>query len=78
MVEGELEIRGVKQPVTLTGSLAGPVAGPAGDRIGLHLETVIDRTSFGMTWNMELPGGGSILENEVTLTADLELAKAQA
>ena len=78
VVEGELEIRGVQQPVTLTGSLAGPVAGPAGDRIGLHLETVIDRTSFGMTWNMELPGGGSILENEVTLTADLELAKAQA
>jgi polyisoprenoid-binding protein YceI len=78
VVEGELEIRGVQQPVTLTGSLAGPVAGPAGDRIGLHLETVIDRTSFGMTWNMELPGGGSILENEVTLTADLELAKAEA
>ena len=78
VLEGELEIRGVQQPVTLTGSLAGPVAGPAGDRIGLHLETVIDRTSFGMTWNMELPGGGSILENEVTLTADLELAKAQA
>ena len=78
VVEGELEIRGVKQPATLSGSLAGPVAGPAGDRIGLHLETVIDRTSFGMTWNMELPGGGSILENEVKLTADLELAKVEA
>jgi len=78
VVEGELEIRGVKQPATLSGSLAGPVAGPAGDRIGLHLETVIDRTSFGMTWNMELPGGGSILENEVELTADLELAKVEA
>jgi hypothetical protein len=31
-----------------------------------------------MAWNMELPGGGSILDNEVTLTADLELAKAEA
>jgi len=77
-VDGELEIRGVKQPVTLTGSIAGPVTGPAGDRLGLHLETRIDRTAFGMAWNMELPGGGSILENEVTLTADLELAKAEA
>jgi polyisoprenoid-binding protein YceI len=75
-VEGELEIRGVKQPVTLAGTIAGPVAGPAGDKLGLHLETTIDRTTFGMTWNMELPGGGSILDNEVTLTADLELAKA--
>ena len=35
-VEGELEIRGVKQPVTLTGTIAGPVAGPAGEKIGLH------------------------------------------
>jgi polyisoprenoid-binding protein YceI len=78
VVEGELEIRGVKQTVTLTGTIAGPVAGPAGDKVGLHLETVIDRTSFGMTWNMELPGGGSILDNEVTLTADLELAKVEA
>jgi len=78
VVEGELEIRGVKRPITLTGSIAGPVAGPAGEKLGLHLETVIDRTSFGMTWNMELPGGGFILDNEVTLGADLELAKAQA
>jgi polyisoprenoid-binding protein YceI len=77
-VEGELEIRGVKRPVTLTGSVAGPVAGPADDKLGLHLETTIDRTAFGMTWNMELPGGGSILDNEVTLTADLELAKVEA
>jgi polyisoprenoid-binding protein YceI len=77
-VEGELEIRGVKQPVTLVGTIAGPVAGPSGDKLGLHLETTIDRTTFGMTWNMELPGGGSILDNEVTLTAELELAKIQA
>jgi polyisoprenoid-binding protein YceI len=76
VVDGELEIRGVKQPVTLTGSSAGPVPGPAGEKLGLHLQTVIDRTSFGMTWNMDLPGGGPILDNEVTLTADLELAKA--
>jgi polyisoprenoid-binding protein YceI len=78
VVDGELEIRGVKQPITLTGSIAGPVAGPVGEKLGLHLETVIDRTSFGMTWNMELPGGGFILDNEVTLTADLELAKVEA
>jgi polyisoprenoid-binding protein YceI len=76
VVEGELEIRGVKQPVTLTGTVAGPVTSPAGQKLGIHLETVIDRTSFGMSWNMELPDGGPILDNEVTLTADLELAKA--
>lgn len=71
-VDGELEIRGVKQPITLTGSIAGPV----GERLGLSLEAVIDRTTFGITWNMELPSGGFVLENEVTLTANLELARA--
>src|SRR4051812_6308479 len=78
VVEGELEIRGVKQPVTLTGTIAGPVTGPAGEKIGLTLETVIDRTSFGIVWNMELPGGGFVLDNQVTLTANLEFGKAQA
>ena len=77
IVDGELEIRGTRRPVRLSGALAGPVAGPAGEKLGLSLETVIDRTDFGMTWNMELPGGGDILDNEVRLTADLELAKAE-
>jgi polyisoprenoid-binding protein YceI len=77
-VAGELEIRGVKQPVTLTGTIAGPVAGPAGEKLGIALETVIDRTSFGIVWNMELPGGGFILDDEVTVTANLELGKVDA
>jgi polyisoprenoid-binding protein YceI len=72
VVEGELEIRGERRPVRLVGTIAGPV----NDRIGISLETQIDRTDFGITWNMELPGGGAALENEVKLTADLELAKA--
>jgi polyisoprenoid-binding protein YceI len=72
VVEGELEIRGERRPVRLTGTIAGP----ANDRIGISLEAVIDRTDFGITWNMELPSGGAVLENEVKLTADLELAKA--
>jgi polyisoprenoid-binding protein YceI len=70
-VEGELEIRGVRRSVRLTGTIAGPV----GDRIGITLETTVDRTDFGMNWNMELPSGGIALENEVRLTADLELVK---
>jgi polyisoprenoid-binding protein YceI len=72
VVEGELEIRGARKPVRLTGTISGPV----NDRIGISLETQIDRTDFGMTWQMELPGGGTALENEVRLTADLELVKA--
>src|SRR6266508_6004472 len=72
VVDGELEIRGARKPVRLTGTIAGPVNG----RIGINLETTVDRTDFGMSWQMELPSGGIALENEVTLTADLELVEA--
>jgi polyisoprenoid-binding protein YceI len=71
VVDGELEIRGARRPVRLVGTIAGPVT----DRIGVTLATAIDRTDFGMNWNMEVPGGGVALENEVTLTADLELVR---
>jgi polyisoprenoid-binding protein YceI len=73
VVEGELELKGVRRPVRLNGTIAGPV----NDRLGISLETTIDRTDFGMSGNMELPSGGAALENEVKLTADLELVKAQ-
>jgi polyisoprenoid-binding protein YceI len=73
VVEGELELKGTRRPVRLTGTIAGPV----NDRLGISLETTIDRTDFGMNWNMELPSGGVALENEVKLTADLELVAAQ-
>jgi polyisoprenoid-binding protein YceI len=76
VVEGELEIRGARKPVRLTGTISGPIEAPPGNRLGINLETVIDRTDFGMNWNMELPSGGVALENEVKLTADLELVKA--
>jgi len=73
VVEGELELKGTRRPVRLTGTIAGPV----NDRIGISLETTIDRTDFGMSWNMALPSGGAALENEVKLTADLELVAAR-
>jgi polyisoprenoid-binding protein YceI len=72
VVTGELELRGERRPVRLAGTIAGPV----NDRLGISLEAVIDRTDFGMDWQMELPAGGAVLDNEVRLTADLELVKA--
>jgi polyisoprenoid-binding protein YceI len=72
VVEGELELRGERRPVRLGGTIAGPL----NDRIGISIEAVIDRTDFGMDWQMELPAGGPVLDNEVRLTADLELVKA--
>src|SRR5438876_1934942 len=42
-VEGELAIKGVAQPVTVTGTVSAPIADPYGnERIGLKLTTKID------------------------------------
>ena len=75
--EGELTIKGITKPVTLEGTITGPVTDPYGnERYGLALITVIDRTEFGLDWNAPLPGGGFALANDVTVTADLSLVKA--
>ncbi len=72
-IEGELSMAGFSLPVAARGRLRGPVEGPGGEKLALSLETVIDRTAFGMVWQMELPSGGDALANEVKLIVELEL-----
>ena len=76
-VTGELTIKGTTQPVALAGTISDPVEDYTGkDRIGLNLATIIDRTQFGLNWNLPLPNGEPALANDVTLTAELYLVKA--
>jgi polyisoprenoid-binding protein YceI len=72
-VEGELTIRGATRPVTARGRLAGPVEAPWGQSLALELETVLDRNDYGLTWQMEAPGGRKALGDEVVLSVHLEL-----
>jgi polyisoprenoid-binding protein YceI len=73
---GELTLRGVTQPIELTGRVNGPVVDAFGnERLGLRLETTVDRTQFGITWNAPLPGGGNLLADDVKLTAELSLVR---
>jgi polyisoprenoid-binding protein YceI len=76
--DGELTIKGRTHPVEARGTISGPAV-TFGDveKVGLQLTAVVDRTRFGLEWNAPLPRGGFALENEVTLTVDLELARAQ-
>jgi polyisoprenoid-binding protein YceI len=75
-VNGELTIKGTTQQVTLTGTITDPIQDAYGnDRIGLTLETIVDRTSFGLKWNLPLPNGKPALANDVELTAELYLVK---
>jgi polyisoprenoid-binding protein YceI len=75
--KGELTIKGVTRPVELTGEIAqAPATDPFGrERLGLKLETAIDRTAYGVSWNAPNQSGGDYLGNDVTLIAELALVK---
>ena len=71
-VAGELTIRGITKAVELAGTIAGPVTDAFGnERVNVTLETTVDRTEFGLNWNMPLPNGQPALQNEVKLVAEL-------
>jgi polyisoprenoid-binding protein YceI len=77
-IDGEVTIKGVSRPAILRGTITGPAVDHFGtNRVGFSLETVVDRTEFGINWNMPLPNGDPALAHEVTLKADLSLV-AQA
>ena len=76
-VDGELSIKGITRPVELTGTIGDPIQDAYGkDRVILRLETTIDRTQFGLKWNLQLPSGEPALAANVTITAELYLVKA--
>jgi polyisoprenoid-binding protein YceI len=72
VVSGDLTIKDTTKPVALRGAIAGPTNDPwGGERVGIELEGVIDRTEFGLLWNAPLPAGGFLLPDKVTLRATL-------
>jgi polyisoprenoid-binding protein YceI len=73
-VRGQLEIKGARRELVARGHASGPLRGPSGERhLGLELRAEIDRTDFGLDWNLELPEGGTLLDDRVELLVNLEL-----
>lgn len=77
VLDGDLTIKDQTHPVEARGTITDPVETLGGAvKIGLTLETVIDRTKYGLNWNAPLPKGGVALADDVKLTVELELAQA--
>lgn len=75
-VQGEITIKGVTRPVALAGTVAPPIADPYGnERVGLRVAATIDRTDFGVNWNMPLPTGQPALADDVTIVGELQFVK---
>ena len=76
-IQGELTLRGETKNVTITGAFAGPSTDPYGnERIAFDVETSVDRTEYGISWNADLPTGEPALGNDVTITANLAFVQA--
>jgi polyisoprenoid-binding protein YceI len=79
VVKGDLTIKGITNPIEATGTWTAPAADAFGNTRGhLNLEAVIDRTQWDMNWNMPLPSGGNVLNNDVTLTVEISLVEQAA
>jgi polyisoprenoid-binding protein YceI len=75
-VRGGITIKGVERPVELVGTITEPITDYAGkEKLSLKLGTSLDRTEFGVNWNVPLPDGQPALADEVKLTAELYFVK---
>lgn len=78
-VTGDLEIRGVKQSVTLTAEVSGQGKDPWGnDRVAFEATARISRKDFGLVWNQALEAGGVAVGDEIDITLDVESIPAPA
>ena len=75
-VTGDLTIRDVTQPVTLTGEYAGTVTDPWGQtKVGFELNGKINRKEFGLTWSAVTEAGGLVLSDDVKIHLNVQFVK---
>jgi polyisoprenoid-binding protein YceI len=73
-LHGGLEIRGTTHEIEASGRFAQLGTDLAGNaRVGISLAASVDRRSFGLDWQAELPSGGEVLDYTVDIAVELEL-----
>jgi polyisoprenoid-binding protein YceI len=76
---GDLTIKDVTKPVTLTVEFGGIMADPWGNvKAGFSINGKINRKDFGLNWNAALEAGGVLVGEEVKISGEIELAKVAA
>lgn len=76
LVTGDLTIRDVTRPVTVTVHPGGRARDLQGvERVGYSATTRINRKDFGLNWNQLLETGGVLVGDEVAISVDLQLVR---
>jgi polyisoprenoid-binding protein YceI len=78
-VVGDLTIKDVTKEVALQYEHGGVVTDPYGNtKVGGSLTGTINRTDWGLKWNVPLGGGGLLVSEKIKIEVDGELAQSQA
>ena len=76
IIKGDLTIKETTKPVKLTAEFGGIATDPWGNtKAGFTLNTKINRTDFGLTWNAALETGGVMVSEEVRILGELQFIK---
>jgi polyisoprenoid-binding protein YceI len=76
-IHGDLTIKGITRPVTLSGSYLGITTGTDGRvRIGFEASSTINRLDYGVSWNTAVEGGGMLLGDEVFIEMTIAAIRA--
>ena len=73
---GDLTIRNITKTVTLDVEFGGKVKDPWGNtKAGFRIEGIINRFDYGLKWDKALETGGLVVDKEIRIVCDVELAK---
>jgi polyisoprenoid-binding protein YceI len=73
-VDGNLTLRGITKPLTLRGEFGGIRTDNFGQlKAGASASTTIDRTDFGVSFNLALDAGSFIVGNEIEIDLDIQV-----
>jgi polyisoprenoid-binding protein YceI len=76
---GKFTMHGVTKDVSLPVTVKGPIKDPWGNtRIGLEVNTKLNRKDYGLTWNKALEAGGLMVGEDVTIQINAEFVKQAA
>jgi polyisoprenoid-binding protein YceI len=75
-LDGELDLHGVKGPLSLDVEYEGATLDPWGNqRIGFSATGTINRESHGLTWNAPLETGGVMVSKDAKIEIEAELIR---
>ena len=76
LLHGDLTIRNITRPVTVTVDYGGTVVDPYGQtKAGFTIDGKISRREFGLTWSAVTEAGSVVVSDEIKLHAEVQLVR---